>query len=262
VHFHPSGKPETEKSLIGIYFSDRPPDKNLMSLSVPTLFGVGAGIDIPAGTKDYTIKESFTLPGDVKVYSAGAHAHYLARQMIATATLPDGSTRSLLRIKDWDFNWQDGYVFKQPFTLPKGTRIDATITYDNSAENPRNPISPPRRAVFGEQSFDEMGAVLLDFEVMNKADLMGGVAAVPVRSGAIAVSAITGEGLEALAQAIDQQIAEGMETAAYDIEPADGARLAWLYQHGEVMDRRDDDDAVRVTVRLLPADRARFESRT
>jgi len=170
VHFHPSGKPETEKSLIGIYFSDRPPDKNLMSLSVPTLFGVGAGIDIPAGTKDYTIKESFTLPGDVKVYSAGAHAHYLARQMIATATLPDGSTRSLLRIKDWDFNWQDGYVYQQPFTLPKGTRIDATITYDNTAENPRNPISPPRRAVFGEQSFDEMGAVLLDFEVVNSAE--------------------------------------------------------------------------------------------
>jgi hypothetical protein len=170
VHFHPSGKPETEKSLIGIYFSDRPPDKNLMSLSVPTLFGVGAGIDIPAGTKEYTIKESFTLPGDVKVYSAGAHAHYLARQMIATATLPDASTRSLLRIKDWDFNWQDGYVYKQPFTLPKGTRIDATITYDNSADNPRNPISPPRRAVFGEQSFDEMGAVLFDFEVVNSAE--------------------------------------------------------------------------------------------
>ena len=52
VHFHPSGKPETEKSLIGIYFSDRPPDKELMTISVPTLFGVGAGIDIPAGTKE------------------------------------------------------------------------------------------------------------------------------------------------------------------------------------------------------------------
>ena len=104
----------------------------------------------------------------MKVYSAGAHAHYLARQMNAVATLPDGSTRSLLWIKDWDFNWQDGYVYKQPFTLPKGTRIDATITYDNSAENPRNPISPPRRAVFGEQSFDEMGAVLFDFEVIEQ----------------------------------------------------------------------------------------------
>ena len=52
-----------------------------------------------------------------------------------------------------------------------------------------------------------------------------------------------------------------METAAYDIEPSDGARLAWLYQHGEVMDRRDNAEAVHVTVRLLPADRARFENR-
>src|ERR1019366_5063200 len=99
-------------------------------------------------------------------------------------------------------------------------------------------------------------------EVMNKADLMGGVAYVPVRPGAVAVSAITGEGLGALMAAIDQQIAGGMETAAYDIEPSDGARLAWLYQHGEVMDRRDNAEMVHVTVRLLPADPARFESRT
>jgi hypothetical protein len=170
VHFHPSGKPETEKSLIGIYFAERPPDKNLMSVEVPSLFGIGAGIDIPPGTKDYTIRGSFTLPGDARVYQTGAHAHYLARQMNAVATLPDGATRSLLSITDWDFNWQDGYIFKEPFTLPKGTRIDVAITYDNSAENPRNPISPPRRALFGEQSFDEMGAVTFDFEVVNVAD--------------------------------------------------------------------------------------------
>ncbi len=96
-------------------------------------------------------------------------------------------------------------------------------------------------------------------EVMNKADLMGGVAAVPVRSGAVAVSAITGEGLDALSEAIDRRISEGMETADYDIESADGARLAWLYRHGEVMDRRDDAESVHVTVRLSHADRARFE---
>jgi GTP-binding protein HflX len=96
-------------------------------------------------------------------------------------------------------------------------------------------------------------------EVMNKADLMGGVDFVPERNGAVAVSAITGEGLDALKAAIDQRIAAGMELADYDIAPQDGARLAWLYQHGEVVDRQDADAAVHVTVRLLPADRARFE---
>jgi GTP-binding protein HflX len=96
-------------------------------------------------------------------------------------------------------------------------------------------------------------------EVLNKADLLGGVAHVPGRAGAIAVSAITGEGLPALAAAIDARIAAGMDEADYAIAHADGARLAWLYQHGEVLTREDADEAVHVRVRLLPADRARFE---
>jgi GTP-binding protein HflX len=96
-------------------------------------------------------------------------------------------------------------------------------------------------------------------EVLNKADLLGGVAQVAARAGAVAVSAITGEGLGALRAAIDVRIAAGMELADYAIAPQDGARLAWLYQHGEVVDRADDEVAVHVKVRLLPADRARFE---
>lgn len=98
-------------------------------------------------------------------------------------------------------------------------------------------------------------------EVLNKADLLGGVAAVVAKSGTVAVSAITGEGLPALKAAIDAKIAAGMETADYQIRPGDGARLAWLYRHGEVVERHDADAAVHVTVRLLPADRARFEQR-
>jgi GTPase len=98
-------------------------------------------------------------------------------------------------------------------------------------------------------------------EVLNKADLLGGVAFVPERPGAVAVSSITGEGLPVLKSVIDARIAGGMELADYDIAPQDGARLAWLYQHGEVVDRHDEDAAVHVTVRLLPADRARFERR-
>ncbi len=168
LHFHPTGKPETEKSLIGIYFTDTPPDRNVVSLGLPALFGFGAGIDIAPGQK-WSIDDSFTLPSDVRVFNATAHAHYLATEMKATATLPDGSTRPLIWIDDWDFNWQDTYVYKEPFTLPKGTRIDATITYDNSADNPRNPVSPPRRALWGEQSYDEMGMIAFTFKVLDGA---------------------------------------------------------------------------------------------
>jgi len=96
-------------------------------------------------------------------------------------------------------------------------------------------------------------------EVLNKADLLGGAEHVPARDGALAVSALTGEGLPELLAAIDDRVAAGMEEAEYTIPAADGARLAWLYEHGEVVRRADDDEGVRVAVRLLPADRARFE---
>jgi GTPase len=96
-------------------------------------------------------------------------------------------------------------------------------------------------------------------EVLNKADLMGGVDHVQPRDGALPISAITGEGLAALLAAIDARMAAGMERAEYAIPPADGARIAWLYEHGEVLDRIDEEAAIRLIVRLLPADRARFE---
>jgi GTP-binding protein HflX len=98
-------------------------------------------------------------------------------------------------------------------------------------------------------------------EVLNKADLLGGADALPARPGSVAVSAITGEGLDALKDMLDARIAAGMEQADYDIDHTDGADLAWLYEHGEVVERRDDETAAHVTVRLLPADRARFDER-
>ena len=96
-------------------------------------------------------------------------------------------------------------------------------------------------------------------EVLNKADLLGGTAEVQARDGAVPVSAITGDGLSALRDAIDARISARMEVVDIRLASADGARLAWLYEHGEVLAREDDDTGMRLHVRLLPADRARFE---
>ena len=98
-------------------------------------------------------------------------------------------------------------------------------------------------------------------EVLNKADLMGGVGAVPHLDRTIAVSALTGDGLEQLREALDELMAAGLETAEYSLAPSDGAGIAWLYEHGEVLARDDGEEAIRLTVRLSPAARARFEQR-
>ena len=159
THFHPSGKAEKEASTVGLYFASSEPTQAFAGLALPPLFGVFEGIEIPPGEKEYTIKDSFVLPVDVKAFNVGAHAHYLAKRMKLTATFPDGVTKTLLQIDDWDFAWQDQYPFENFVALPKGTRLDGWITYDNSAENPRNPSNPPKRVTWGEQSTDEMGSV-------------------------------------------------------------------------------------------------------
>jgi len=171
MHFHLTGKVETEQATVGIYFADKAPERRLYSIQVPALFGFGAGIDIPAGEKNFTIDDSFVLPVDLKAFFVGAHAHYLAREMKATATLPDGTQQPILWIQDWDFNWQDRYYYKTPVMLPKGTRIDVHLRYDNSADNPHNPRADgPTHVQWGEQSFDEMGSVVLAAQALSRQD--------------------------------------------------------------------------------------------
>jgi GTP-binding protein HflX len=99
-------------------------------------------------------------------------------------------------------------------------------------------------------------------EVLNKADLLGGTDSVARRApGAVPVSALTGEGLDELRRAIDARLSAGLETMEVSVPTTDGAGLAWLYAHAEVLSRDDGEDAIRLTVRISPADRARFEDR-
>jgi GTP-binding protein HflX len=99
-------------------------------------------------------------------------------------------------------------------------------------------------------------------EVLNKADLLGGIDSVERRSpDAVAVSALTGEGLPALRAAIDARLSAQLVVLDVALPPSDGAGLAWLHAHGEVLERQDSEDQVRLKVRLSPMDRARFESR-
>ena len=170
THFHPSGKPETEASSIALYFTEKPATRSRVSISLPPRFGVGAGIDIAPGDRDFTIAESLTLPAAVEIYGVTPHAHYIGKEFKAWADLPDGSEVPLIWIKDWDFAWQDMYTFAIPVVLPAGATIHSRIRYDNSAENPRNPTSPPKRVFWGLESEDEMGTIIFSALPVNEAD--------------------------------------------------------------------------------------------
>lgn len=171
THFHPSGKVEQERSTVGLYFASGPPTQSFTTIQLPPIFGVFEGLDIPAEEGHYTIKDSFVIPIDVRAFSVGAHAHYLGKQMRLTATLPDGDVKTLLRIDDWDFSWQERYRFADFVSLPKGTRLDAEISYDNTSANKRNPSRPPVRVTWGEESNDEMGSIGLQVVAASPGEL-------------------------------------------------------------------------------------------
>jgi hypothetical protein len=158
-HFHPTGKPEVEKSLVGLYFAKKAPDRRLTRVMLPPSYSLFSGLDIPAGEKDFVLRDSYTLPVAMDAIGVGAHAHNIASRMKMTATFPDGSVKTLLNITDWDFAWQDRYFFKDFVALPKGTKLDVDIHWDNSSGNVHNLSNPPIRVTWGEESKDEMGAV-------------------------------------------------------------------------------------------------------
>ncbi len=171
THFHPSGKAEDEKTTIGLYFAKKKPERTLLTFQAPPLFGRLAKIDIPRGEKDYKVRGTFKAPVDMELVSAGGHAHYVCSTMKATAKLPDGKSQSLIYIPRWDFNWQGNYVYKQPVRLPRGTVIDVELTYDNSADNPANPFSPPKRIRWGTASTDEMGSIIFGCVAARESDV-------------------------------------------------------------------------------------------
>jgi Flp pilus assembly protein TadD len=167
IHMQPSGKPESVQPSVGLYFGDTPPTRT------PAMLRLGRqSIDIAPGDQRYTITDSYVLPVDVRIEALQPHAHYRARDIRGDATLPDGSKRELIHIRDWDFRWQHVYRYVTPFWLPKGTTLSMEYRYDNSASNPRNPERPAKRARWGQRSSDEMGDLWIQVLTRDEPDLV------------------------------------------------------------------------------------------
>jgi len=151
LHLRRTGRRERLQAEIGFYFTERAPTRTPFKILLTS-----RAIDIPAGATDYVVNDSLRLPCAVDVLAVLPHAHYLGRELRSFATLPDGTQRSLLWIKQWDFNWQSDYRYVEPIHLPKDSTVSMRVVYDNSTANVRNPHHPPRRVTYGTETTDEM----------------------------------------------------------------------------------------------------------
>lgn len=160
VHYHPQQDGARDRTEVGVYFASTPVDKIVRVYPLANPF-----FRIPAGNPRYEVK-SLPFPtglGDVHIVNIAPHMHLLGREIKVQATYPDNRVAPLIRIPDWDFQWQGIYEYRQPVPAPAGTRLEFTASYDNSADNPRNPNSPPKDVTWGEQTTDEMALVFFGY---------------------------------------------------------------------------------------------------
>jgi len=166
MHYYRTGKVEQDRSKIGLYFLDEPNPTRVYTRDISK-----RNFTIPAGEKRYELKPRGTLKEDIYLVGIIPHMHFIGREMKVTAMLPTHEEIPLVWIKDWDFNWQDFYHYKELLFLPKGTEIRVNANFDNSAANPRNPNDPPIAVSYGYNTTDEMCAARLIYVKGSDYDL-------------------------------------------------------------------------------------------
>ena len=150
VHYHPSGKPEKDRSRLGLHFAEKPVKQSFQWANATSY-----KFSIPAGAPDVEVKASWYVPADLEALAIKPHMHQLGHDFRMFVTLPGGRRRDLIHIADWNPDWQEVYYFQAPVSLPKGSVVHVVGRYDNTARA-RNPNHPPKLVTFGQKSTDEM----------------------------------------------------------------------------------------------------------
>ncbi len=151
-HYHLSGKATTDQSTVGLYFADASETSEYATGSI-----VGSQkLMIKSGTAEHTEVIWTYVSADIKLIDLGPHMHYIGKSVKIEIVEPDGSSKPLLHIPDWDLRWQSVYTLREPILIRKGSLIKGTFVYDNSDDNYANPYYPAQDMFWGWGSNDEM----------------------------------------------------------------------------------------------------------
>ena len=150
MHYTTNGTAAKDRTRIGFSFAKQPPAERVTMLA-----STNNKFVIPAGDANYRVDSTFTIQEDAILTSLVPHMHLRGKDFRFRAVYPTGETQELLNVPNYDFNWQLAYDPAKPILLPKGTRIECTAHFDNSANNRFNP-DPKSEVRYGDQSWEEM----------------------------------------------------------------------------------------------------------
>lgn len=150
IHYTPYGRDTIDNSQIGLYFDKIKPNKILRYSEVKNEF-----LSIPPGAREHMVRAYHEFEFDAHLYMLLPHSHYRGRSSKVVLEYPNGDEELLLSVPKYNFNWQFGYSFTQPKSVPAGSKLVYSTVYDNSVHNMFNPDAY-RRVPWGLQTYDEM----------------------------------------------------------------------------------------------------------
>jgi hypothetical protein len=195
IHYTTTGKPESDRSQLGLWFRATPPKHQLIRapIAVGTIIADGKELltdapgtkaegtrvaipPIPAYAQNYEVIGIAAYTQPVTIYQLQPHAHMRAKDFTYKVVYPDGRTLEVLTVPGYDFHWQLAYQLDRPLTLPPGSKIIVTAHYDNSqkhyherveADDPGRHCGPENVVYFRRQnqSWDEMFSPLAQYSV-------------------------------------------------------------------------------------------------
>jgi mono/diheme cytochrome c family protein len=159
MHYTPSGKETKDRSMVGLKFLKDPVDK-----VITTTASWDPRFTIPPHAENHEVNASWVAEEDITIWSFSPHMHLRGKDYLYRAVYPDGRSKILLSVPNYDFGWQVYYYPKTPIRIPKGTKIETVAHFDNSTKNPQNP-DPSKAVRFGEQTWEEMMNGFFDYTV-------------------------------------------------------------------------------------------------
>jgi hypothetical protein len=150
MHYTANGRAAADQTTVGVVFAREAPAKKMVMMGA-----TNSRFVIPPGAPAHEVESQITLREDATLVSLMPHMHLRGKDFEFRAVFPTGEKQILLRVPRYDFNWQLFYYLKEPMLLPKGTRIECTAHFDNSANNKANP-DPTKEVRWGDQSWEEM----------------------------------------------------------------------------------------------------------
>ncbi|MFN0106154.1 MAG: ascorbate-dependent monooxygenase [Bryobacteraceae bacterium] len=165
MHYFPAGRQHSDQTKVGLYVAKSSEKMSKRMVYLPLL---NTRFRIPVGENDYEVSASApTLPADV--YMVVPHMHLLGKKIQVTkSNLFTRATETLIKIDDWDFNWQGFYSFVNPVRLGMLEQLRLSCRFDNSTGNPRNPSNPLKPVQWGEGTEDEMCVAFLGLTFDNQ----------------------------------------------------------------------------------------------